>query len=144
MVVYKITIKYILFAVLATMINIGSQYLSFNLLSSTIENINIFTFKIDLYIAMIIGTFLGLLTKYILDKKYIFFYETKNNNENIKLFILYSTMGILTTGIFWVSELCFNYFFIAEYAKYIGAIIGLTIGYVSKYFLDKKYVFNIK
>jgi hypothetical protein len=35
----------------------------------------------------------------------------------------------------------FDYLINHESAKYVGAVIGLTIGYVSKYFLDKKYVF---
>ena len=50
-------------------------------------------------------------------------------------------MGIFTTIIFWGTEIAFDVIFKSAGAKYIGAIIGLGIGYIIKYFLDKKYVF---
>ncbi len=50
-------------------------------------------------------------------------------------------MGIFTTIIFWGTEIGFNAIFENQNAKYIGAIIGLSIGYAIKYFLDKKFVF---
>ena len=50
-------------------------------------------------------------------------------------------MGIFTTIIFWGTEIIFNTLSQSPYAKYLGAVIGLSIGYVIKYFLDKKYVF---
>ena len=53
-------------------------------------------------------------------------------------------MGVVTTFVFWGFELGFNYVFDFEFAKYLGAIIGLAIGYITKYFLDKKYVFTNK
>jgi putative flippase GtrA len=91
---------------------------------------------------MFIGTLAGLILKYILDKKYIFFYATETKKEDGKKFLLYSLMGVFTTFIFWGVEIGFDYIFENEYAKYIGAIIGLSIGYVIKYFLDKKFVFK--
>jgi len=48
----------------------------------------------------------------------------------------------LTTFIFWGTEIGFDAFFENENAKYFGAVIGLSIGYIIKYFLDKKYVFK--
>ena len=55
--------------------------------------------------------------------------------------MLYSCMGVFTTVIFWGTETGFNAVFESSNAKYIGAVIGLTIGYIMKYFLDRKFVF---
>ena len=73
---------------------------------------------------------------------YIFYFQTQSKRQDMKKFIIYSTMGVLTTLIFWFFELSFNYFFANVYAKYVGALIGLSIGYVTKYNLDKRFVFN--
>ena len=51
-------------------------------------------------------------------------------------------MGVATTLIFWGSEIIFNLLFKADIVKYIGAAVGLTIGYIIKYQLDKRFVFN--
>jgi putative flippase GtrA len=126
-----ITLKYILFALISTMVNIVFQWFSFLIYDGFLA----------LYIAMFLGTLAGLVLKYILDKKYIFFHTTKSKQDNRKKFILYSMMGIFTTLIFWSFEISFEYIFEYQNAKYYGGILGLTIGYIIKYFLDKKYVF---
>ena len=90
-----------------------------------------------------IGTGVGLITKYILDKKYIFFYQTKTMIKNLTTFILYTSTGVITTAVFWGFELSFYFAFPeTQAAKYVGGIIGLTIGYTLKYFLDKHLVFK--
>ncbi len=127
-----IVIKYSLFALISTLFNIGFQNLSFRLYDGFGS----------LYIAMFIGTITGLISKYILDKRYIFYHHTKDSVDNFKKFLIYSTMGIFTTAIFWGVEIGFNVLFQSENAKYVGACIGLSIGYIAKYFLDKKYVFK--
>lgn len=91
---------------------------------------------------MFAGTLAGLIAKYILDKNFIFYSKPKNKTEDSKKFILYSFTGLFTTLIFWGTEILFDHIFTAEYARYIGAIIGLTVGYICKYQLDKKYVFT--
>jgi len=96
----------------------------------------------SLYIALLFGTLGGLICKYLLDKKYIFSHTTKNNKENFKDFLLYSLTGALITSVFWISEILFDRIFEHDLAKYIGAVIGLTIGYTTKYHLDKHYIFN--
>jgi putative flippase GtrA len=77
-----------------------------------------------------------------LDKKYIFFHKPKSKKDDGKKFFLYSLMGVFTTFIFWGFEIGFDYMFESQNAKYIGAVIGLGIGYIVKYFLDKKFVFK--
>jgi len=125
-------IRYIIFAIFSTIINLFFQYLSFT----------IYDGFFSLYIAMFFGTLAGLILKYILDKKYIFYHTPKNKKDDSKKFALYSLMGIFTTIIFWGFEIGFDIFFENENAKYVGAMIGLSIGYVVKYFLDKKFVFK--
>jgi putative flippase GtrA len=130
----KKAFKYISFAILATITNIFFQYI---VLKSIKE-------QYAIYIAILAGTLSGLILKYILDKNFIFFYETKNTLQNSKTFFIYSITGIITTLVFWLVELGFYFILKNEHAKYIGAIIGLSIGYFIKYFLDKKYVFKEK
>lgn len=128
----SISFKYILFAIASTLVNLFFQYLSFAFYNG----------YLDLYLAMFVGTFAGLVLKYILDKKYIFYHKPKNKKDDGKKFLLYSLMGVFTTFIFWGFEIGFDAIFENEFAKYIGAVIGLSIGYVVKYFLDKKFVFK--
>jgi len=126
-----LTIKYIFFAVISTFLNLIFQWAVFFIYAGSGA----------IYVAMFIGTLVGLITKYILDKKWIFYHTVKNKKDDAKKFVLYSLMGVFTTLIFWGTEMAFYYFVPYSNAKYIGAIIGLTIGYIIKYFLDKKYVF---
>ena len=128
----SLVVKYSFFAFIATGVNLFTQWLSLALYSQ----------EFSPYIAMFFGTLTGLVAKYILDKKYIFYYVVKDKKEDSQKFILYSIMGIFTTVIFWGFELSFDVIFESEVAKYIGAVVGLSIGYVVKYFLDKKFVFR--
>lgn len=127
-----LVLKYSFFALIATIINLFTQFIS----------LAIYSQNFSLYIAMFFGTITGLIAKYILDKKYIFYYVVKDKKEDSQKFILYSIMGVFTTLIFWGFEIGFDYIFDSEIAKYIGAIIGLSVGYITKYFLDKKFVFK--
>ncbi len=127
-----IALRYIFFAIISTILNLVCQYLSFQLYSGFLS----------LYVAMFMGTLAGLVLKYILDKKYIFFHTPKNKKDDGKKFILYSLMGVFTTTIFWGFEIGFDYLFDYQNAKYTGATLGLAIGYIVKYFLDKKFVFR--
>ena len=127
-----IAIRYILFAIASTIANLVFQYLSFL----------VYDGFLDLYVAMFMGTLAGLILKYILDKKYIFFHTPKSKKDDGKKFLLYSLMGVFTTFIFWGFEIGFDYMYESENAKYLGAVLGLSIGYVVKYFLDKKFVFK--
>ncbi|MCP3687537.1 MAG: GtrA family protein [Gammaproteobacteria bacterium] len=129
---YMIAIKYTAFAVLATMANLLLQYLSLSLYDGVAS----------LYLAMAAGTMAGLLAKYILDRKYIFYHKSVSRKNDIAKFVLYSLTGVFTTFIFWGTEIAFDTLLNTEGAKYLGAVTGLTIGYVIKYYLDKTYVFR--
>ena len=67
-----IALKYIGFAILATLVNLASQYCSFL----------VYNQAYSLYLALFIGTIAGLVTKYILDKKYIFYHTPQNRNQD--------------------------------------------------------------
>ena len=82
-----------------------------------------------------------MILKYYLDKNFIFYYVKKEfNNKNI--FLLYIFTSIFTTIIFWAIELWFSYYVNITYSEYLGALVGLTLGYSLKYILDKHLVFN--
>lgn len=129
--VLVLTIKFALFAIISSFFNMLFQYASFA----------VYEGFLSLYLAMFIGTSAGLTSKYILDKKWIFNYTPVSKTDDAKKFFLYSSMGIFTTIIFWITEMAFYYLSSHPDAKYFGAIIGLAIGYIIKYYLDKKFVF---
>jgi len=123
--------KYALFAAVSTGVNLILQYITHHFYNGFGA----------LYVAMFVGTLAGLVAKYFLDKKFIFYHTPIDKKDDAKKFGLYTLMGIFTTAIFWGTEIGFDMYFENESAKYIGALIGLSIGYIIKYFLDKKYVF---
>jgi len=125
-------IKYASFAAIATCINLLGQYIS----------LIVYSGSNSLYSAMVLGTLAGLVSKYILDKKYIFYHQPKSRSDDGKKFLLYSLTGVFTTLIFWGTELTFDMLFTMPVAKYIGATIGLSIGYICKYFLDSHFIFR--
>lgn len=128
----KLASLYTVFAIVATSCNILAQ------------NICSYVYSGPLYIllSIIVGTGVGLVIKYILDKKYIFKYKAKNTKHDSQVFVLYTMMGILTTIIFWGFEFGFNAIFATKEMRYVGGVIGLMIGYMCKYYLDKRFVFR--
>lgn len=127
-----IALRYVLFAVISTLVNLFFQYMSFL----------VYEGFLSLYAAMSAGTLAGLVVKYVLDKKYIFFHKPKSKKDDGVKFLMYSLMGVFTTFIFWGTEIAFDRMYENENAKYLGAVIGLGIGYVVKYYLDKRFVFK--
>ena len=128
----RISLTYTLFAVLATAVNIGVQDVA----------IRIYTGPYQLLFSIGIGTLAGLVIKYVLDKRYIFRFQTVNVSHDSQTFLLYALMGLVTTVIFWGFEFGFNYLFQTKELRYLGGVIGLAIGYLSKFHLDKKFVFR--
>ncbi len=128
----KIALMYTIFAIFATVANIGGQELSTRLYQGP--------FAITL--SIFVGTGVGLVLKYWLDKRYIFQYQTISIQHGSKTFYLYTVMGLITTVIFWGFEFAFDAIYQTKEMRYIGGIIGLAIGYYVKYQLDKKYVFK--
>lgn len=123
---------YCIFAVIATVINLLTQEV-------TVSLINV-TFSLE--IAIVAGTATGLMSKYILDKRFIFRNKSTTARDSLAKFSAYSLTGVFTTLLFWGFEFSFDSYFGTKFARYIGAIIGLAIGYGIKYRLDKRFVFN--
>jgi putative flippase GtrA len=129
-----IVVLYIVFASLSTAINIGSQMLS----------MGIYKGLYSVEISILVGTATGLPLRYLLEKRYIFSFKSSDIRHDGQLFVLYSSMGVLTTAIFWLTEYAFHLLFAEDFMRYVGGVIGLGIGFYVKYRLDKKYVFVTK
>jgi putative flippase GtrA len=127
----KLSILYVIFAVIATLTNLLAQEITVQMYSG------IFQFSIS----VMAGTVVGLIVKYLLDKKYIFNYHTQNQSQDAQTFVIYAAMGIITTLIFWSMEYAFDTWFETRFMRYTGAVLGLMIGYATKYQLDKRFVF---
>ncbi|MBI1194392.1 MAG: GtrA family protein [Gammaproteobacteria bacterium] len=130
----KLVFNYTLFAILSTLANIVSQDVS----------INIYAGAYSVYLSMIVGTAVGLVVKYVLDKKFIFRFQVRDVAHDSQTFVLYTIMGVVTTVIFWGFELGFDHVFGSKEMRYVGAVLGLAIGYFIKYQLDKRFVFVVR
>ena len=125
-------LRYSAFAVLATFANLAAQRIVLKLIDS----------KFELALAIFIGTAVGLVLKYVLDKRWIFFDTTSGAAMHSKKFSLYTLMGVITTLIFWGAETTFWLVWQTDFMRELGAILGLIVGYIIKYNLDRRYVFQ--
>lgn len=129
----KLAITYAIFALIATAANIAAQDIVTGVYSGTFS----------IAFSVFFGTGIGLFVKYSLDKRYIFRFQARSMAHDSQTFALYILMGLVTTAIFWGCAFGFHYIFQTKEMRYLGSIIGLTIGYVAKYQLDKRYVFRV-
>lgn len=128
----ELAIRYIACAIAATIANLGAQALCFQ----------VYYGPGAVFGALVIGTGVGLVMKYILDKRFIFFDTDASTAGNAKKFGLYSLIGLGTTVIFWGTEAAFYVMFSDPMMKYVGGALGLAIGYTVKYQLDARFVFQ--
>jgi putative flippase GtrA len=128
----QIAIRYAAFAVIATLANLGAQRVVLALLDM----------RGELAAAIFVGTGVGLVVKYVLDKKWIFYDSSSGVAAHGKRFSLYTAMGVVTTAIFWGFETAFWLIWRTDGMRELGAVIGLAIGYVIKYELDRRFVFT--
>ena len=124
--------RYAAFAVVATLANLAMQRVVLSLDSS----------GRGFALAVAAGTAVGLLIKYLLDKRWIFNDVSSGLLTHGRKFTLYTVMGIITTGIFWGTETGFWLLWKTDVMRELGAILGLSIGYLVKYKLDRRYVFT--
>lgn len=124
--------KYMAFAALAIWLNLTLQFFSLGLYQG----------RGSLFIAMGIGTASGLLIKYYFDSYFIFQSTVELQKNDLLRLIKYTVTGVLTTIFFWTVEVMFHVVWGQPYAKYIGAAVGLSVGYYIKFLLDQKYVFK--
>lgn len=124
--------RYTVFAVIATLANLAMQRL---VLTQG-------TTAMWFMAAVGLGTMVGLIVKYILDKRWIFADTSTGVKANGKKFGLYTAMGLITTAIFWGVETAFWLTWKTDLMRELGAVLGLGIGYVVKYNLDRRFVFT--
>jgi len=129
---HALVLRYAFFAVLATFANLATQRLVLWFGDSS----SIFALAVGA------GTLVGLVLKYVLDKRWIFEDMSVGAKAHGKKFSLYSAMGIVTTAIFWSTETAFWLVWQTDMMRELGAVIGLSIGYVAKYNLDRRFVFT--
>lgn len=127
----KIVILYSLFAAISIAANLGAQKI-YLIAAPT-------GYAIPL--SVLAGTAVGLAIKFLLDKVWIFEYEHRDLAHGLRSFILYSAMGVATTAIFWGFEFGANRLYGTEAARLTGGAIGLIVGYLVKYRLDRHFVF---
>lgn len=128
----KLATTYLLLAVIATLLNIAAQDVFSRLYAGPYA----------LVYAVVAGTAVGLISKYILDARYIFRFRAQSLAHGSQAFVLYVGAGVLTTLIFWGFEFGFDRLFQSKEMRYVGAITGLGIGYLCKYQLDKRFAFR--
>jgi putative flippase GtrA len=126
-----IFVRYVLFAVVATLANLVSQELVYQLAPFA-----------RLPLAILAGTAVGFAVKYVLDKRWIFYDATTSRARELRKVGLYGAFSVVTTLIFWGFEIAFWLIWQTAAAKYTGAVIGLAIGYALKYGLDRTFVFT--
>ena len=132
MTLQTLVLRYAFFAVLATLANLATQRGVLWLGDSG----TVFA------LAVAAGTIVGLVLKYILDKRWIFGDMSVGVKAHSKRFSLYTAMGLVTTAIFWGMETAFWLFWQTDPMRELGAVLGLSIGYVVKYNLDRRFVFT--
>jgi putative flippase GtrA len=128
----RLAIVYTFIALIATAANPGAQELPVRTWRGAFE----------IEISVFIGTGVGLVVKYVLDKIFIFRFRAANTLHDLQTLILYTAMGVVTTLLFWGFEFGFNAAFQDRNMRYLGALIGLGLGYWAKYHLDKRFVFR--
>ncbi|WP_249179444.1 GtrA family protein [Burkholderia vietnamiensis] len=122
---------YSLFAAISIAANIGAQKL-YLIIAPPFHAITLSVF---------VGTAAGLILKFMLDKVWIFRYEHRDFTHGVTSFLLYAAMGVATTAIFWGFEFSADMIFGTEASRLTAGTIGLVLGYLVKYRLDKKFVF---
>ncbi len=125
---------YAAFAVFSTLLNLVVQQIAVMSLTGRVSGV--------LPSSILIGTVAGFGAKYLLDKHFIFFDRSKTCGDETRKVALYGVFGVLTTAIFWSSEVGAFHVFGTVKAKYAGAAMGLAVGYATKFLLDQRYTFT--
>jgi putative flippase GtrA len=95
-----------------------------------------------LMVSILAGTAVGFVIKYVLDKLYVFNDSYAGVTQETRKLLLYGFTAIFTTLLFWAIEALFWYASYDQTIKLIGGAIGLSLGNLAKYFLDRRYAFG--
>lgn len=95
-----------------------------------------------LMVSIVIGTLVGFFVKYVIDKTWTFREAYTTAGGEAQRITLSGLFSVATTLIFWAFELGFYAIWQTDLAKYLGAVLGLSIGYIVKFWLDRRHVFR--
>jgi len=126
-----IAVRYVLFAVFAAIINFLTQEAVIRIVPEA-----------PLALSILAGTATGFAVKYVLDKKWIFHDSYTSHRDEARKVSLYGLFSVFTTLMFWGFEVAFWTIWQTDLAKYSGGALGLALGYLSKYALDRRFVFR--
>ncbi|MDA8225298.1 MAG: GtrA family protein [Betaproteobacteria bacterium] len=127
----RLTLVYAIVASIAMMANLAAQQLVLTLTGGALR----------LMWPVAVGTGVGLLVKYVLDKRFVFCFRAAGIGHDARLFVLYAGLGLVTTLVFWGFEFGFQWWFGTAAMRYAGATLGLALGYLAKFHLDRRFVF---
>ncbi|HSF63900.1 MAG TPA: GtrA family protein [Paracoccaceae bacterium] len=133
----RLAALYAAFGAVATVANLGAQALVHAALPPQAEAIGP-----GYWLALAFGTGVGLVVKYLLDKRWIFLDASTGLAAHGRRFSLYTVMGLFTTAIFWGTQTVFFLLTDSRAMLYLGGALGLAVGYVVKYHLDRRFVFT--
>ena len=128
---FRILALYTLISALSIVINLSAQMLS--MLGYKGAN--------SVELSILVGTVASFPLRFLLEKRYIFNCRSRKLSQGGEMFVLYGGTSMITTLIFWGIEYSFHLACGSDVVRYVGAIVGLGIGFYVKYLLDKKYVF---
>lgn len=92
--------------------------------------------------ALVAGTLAGMAVKYVLDSRWIFHAGPADAATHGKRIGRYAGTSVVTTLVFWGTEAAFFAVSPTQGSREAGALLGLAMGYVLKYKLDRRLVFN--
>ena len=126
-----IFLRYVAFAVTAGLVNLCTQEIAIHLAPIY-----------PVQFSILCGTGTGFFTKYLLDKRFVFFDTFESKMKELGKITVYGLSGVGTTLLFWGIELGFWHIGGTAEIKYVGAVIGLSLGNFIKYRLDRNLVFS--
>lgn len=133
----RLSALYAAFAVVATAANLCAQAAASQALGTAPGSLGA-----RYWLALAFGTGVGLVVKYVLDKRWIFRDRASGLKAHGKRFGLYTVMGLATTAVFWGVQTACVLVWRSETALMVGGALGLAIGYLVKYRLDRRFVFT--
>jgi putative flippase GtrA len=127
----RLIVSYAGFALIATVVNLGTQRL---LLGDSVQ-------PLRFAIALVAGTLAGMAVKYVLDSRWIFRAAPASAATHGRRIGKYAGTSVVTTLLFWGTEAAFFAVSPTQGSREAGALLGLAMGYVLKYHLDRRLVF---
>jgi len=128
----RLVVSYAGFAALAAAVNLGTQRLLLGQSESPLR----------FAVALVAGTLAGMAVKYVLDSRWIFHAAPADAATHGKRIGRYAGTSVITTLVFWGTEAAFFAVSPTQASREAGALLGLAMGYVLKYKLDRRLVFN--